>query len=133
MNRLKGFAPPESSYAQSYCYDSIQNFLDTFNRNQGGKAIPALDAAIRADTPSFGLLLRVASLRFVLISHPKVMAALPRGESALLAALDEAVVEAVYPFVRAIEHDETRLTTLLQDLDAQGMQSPGHAAALALL
>ena len=60
LNRLKGFAPPEFSCAKSYCYDAIRNLLDTFNRNQGGKAIPSLAAAIRADTSSFGLLLRIA-------------------------------------------------------------------------
>ena len=39
---------------------AIRNFLDTFNRNQGGGAITALTAAIKGYRPSFGLLLRTA-------------------------------------------------------------------------
>jgi hypothetical protein len=37
---------------------AIRNFLDAFNRNQGGKAIPALAAAINAYRPSIGLIAR---------------------------------------------------------------------------
>jgi lysine-N-methylase len=75
------------------------------------------------------LLIRVAILRFLLFSHPALMA----GPAAGLEALDRAAVEVFYKFSRGVEHDPPFVQRMTDCLVEQGAASFTHAALLALV
>ena len=66
-----------------------------------------------------GLLVRVAILRYLVVAHPEAQAAPER-----------AIVEVAYSLSRTLEHDDRSMAHILDALDAQGMQTLGHAVSL---
>jgi lysine-N-methylase len=79
------------------------------------------------------LLVRVAVLRFLLFSHPSLIAAATLEPAARQEALDRAAVEVFYKFSRAIEHDSEFIDAMTRRLVEQGAGSFTHAAILALV
>ena len=77
------------------------------------------------------LLVRVAVLRFLLISHPAARAAFALdGEAAQVEALDKVAVEVFYTFSRAVEHTQAFIDSVVTALDRQGLVALPTAAAL---
>jgi hypothetical protein len=66
-----------------------------------------------------GLLVRLAILRYLVVAHPLAHQAPER-----------AIVEVAYSLSRTLEHDDRSMNRVLDELQAQGMQTLGHAVAL---
>lgn len=79
-----------------------------------------------------GLLVRVATLRFLLRSHPAVAALRQSQESldAQEAALDRAAVQVFYTVARALDHAEPLMNAVHEGLAEQGMETLNHALCL---
>lgn len=79
-----------------------------------------------------GLLVRVATVRFLLLSHPAVVA-LEESDSALSAkqeVLDRAAVQVFYTVARALDHAEPLMSAVHESLAAQQMETLNHAMCL---
>jgi lysine-N-methylase len=74
------------------------------------------------------LLVRVAVLRFLLISHPALQKG-PSEPEERRAYVDNVAVQVVYSFARGIEHQDEFLTLITKGLRAQ-LPTLAHAAAL---
>ena len=68
---------------------------------------------------AFGLFVRVALVRFLLVAHP-----------ALEESAERAAVEVVYTLTRTLEHEEAPMARVLEALRAQGMRTLSHAVTL---
>ena len=77
-------------------------------------------------------LVRLAVVRFVFFCHPRVVAAADLAdEGAQAEALDQAVVDTIYKFSRAIEHHAEFLAAIDAGLTAEESNGAFHAALLA--
>lgn len=80
---------------------------------------------------AFGLFLRVAVIRFLLICHPGLRLAPDARTRA--ATLDDAAVEIVYLFSRALDHNATRFALVLDPVAEARLNALPHAIALTRL
>lgn len=79
-----------------------------------------------------GLLVRVATIRFLLLSHPDVVA-LAGSDSELAAkqeVLDRAAVQVFYTVARALDHAEPLMNAVHLGLAEQQMETLNHAMCL---
>jgi lysine-N-methylase len=76
------------------------------------------------------MLVRVATLRFLLISHPEVAALKDLDPSIAATALDKIAVRVFYTTSRAVDHAEQLLKAVQQSLTEQGMETISHAISL---
>lgn len=84
-------------------------------------------------THAMRLLVRLAVMRFLLVSAPELAgAALLAGEDERRAAFDRAAVKVAYAFCRAVEHNGRFLGEIEVALAKNGLAGFAHAAALAL-
>jgi lysine-N-methylase len=81
-------------------------------------------------THTIQLLVRIAVLRFLVLGHPKLIAAANAPEPERALALDQAAVHAVHTFSRAFEHDGQFTNHLKQQLAAANLISLAHASCL---
>ena len=74
------------------------------------------------------LLVNVAALRFLLISHPQLYSeALALDDNTQATELlDRTAVRVFYPFVRAIEHDQRFAAAIQSFLDRNGIRTLAH-------
>ncbi|MDB4991497.1 MAG: hypothetical protein JWN04_6675 [Myxococcaceae bacterium] len=77
------------------------------------------------------LLLRMATVRFLLFGHPLMVSAVELGDPERELALSKAVVQTVQKFSRAFEHDSSFTRGLQDRLSASNVISLAHAACLA--
>ncbi len=81
-------------------------------------------------THTIQLLVRSCVLRFLLLGHPRLIAAAQAPEPERALALDHAVVETVWAFSRAFEHDPNFTENLKRELAGSNMISLAHASCL---
>ena len=82
-------------------------------------------------THTVQLLVRLAVLRFTLLGHPLLTGAIELPDEARTALLDRAVVDTVYKFSRAYEHDAVFTKQLRDDLASGKLVSLAYAVSLA--
>jgi lysine-N-methylase len=81
-------------------------------------------------THTIQLLARLATLRFLLLGHPRLALAAQLTEPERALALDQAVVSVVQKFSRAFEHDLAFSKHLKQNLAAANLVTLAHASCL---
>jgi lysine-N-methylase len=80
------------------------------------------------------LLVRVAVLRFLLFSHPSLVAARTLSDPAAQGeALDRAMVEVFYKVARAVEHQSNFLDRIASTVVRDGLQTFAHSTFLVLV
>ncbi|HEX5661664.1 MAG TPA: flagellin lysine-N-methylase [Polyangiales bacterium] len=81
-------------------------------------------------THTVQLLTRLCVLRFTLLGHPLLIAAAQAPEPERALALDKAVVDTVYNFSRAFEHDGQFIKHLKEQLATSNLITLAHASCL---
>ncbi len=107
--------------------EAVDLYLRNFGRHYVVKHWPSSDGSLKRHVQ--GLLLRVAVMRFLLLSHPDAVAA---AASADRGALDKIAVRVVYAFSRHIEHSPQLLVQFAQ-LAADNLQAIENAVSLICL
>jgi lysine-N-methylase len=81
-------------------------------------------------THTIQLLTRLCVMRFLLLGHPRLIAAASASEPERALALDKAVVDTVFTFSRAFEHDGQFIKHLKEQLAASNLITLAHASCL---
>jgi hypothetical protein len=77
------------------------------------------------------LLLRIATMRFLVFGHPLLMAAVDKPAAERELALAKVVVQVVQRFSRVFEHDPKFIRALQERLSKAQVVSLAHATCLA--
>lgn len=78
----------------------------------------------------FGLFVRLATIRFVLLSHPLLQAHGGRDDDEMVKQLDDLFVRVVYSLSRTIDHDTDEIDRILKLLEANHFDQLEHALCL---
>lgn len=110
--------------------EKINQYLENYGRNYWFREI-----FVRSPTPVAHMqvmVLRLAVLRFLFFSHENVTTLLSDdlSQQDALELLDQTIVDTVYRFSKAIEHDEEFLPGIQAQLVEQGMDSFAHSVLL---